>query len=143
MESETIRLLAVFCMCVVITCGCTTGGTLVLDPGNPAVTVSHDGIRFGDRKVDAREVAEILDDYSVPRNRTIHIRIDRSVKNLSGARFLMGCLAKAGYTRSILVTERQARSMAVEGDRKGVRTPVRAWSRDDTPDDGMPRRRKR
>ena len=94
---------------------------------------------FGYRKVHAKEVPEILKDYSVPRNRTIHIRVHHSVRSLSEARFLMGCLAKAGYTRPILVTERKGQSVAVEGKVKNFET----WSRDDTPDTVPQRRRVR
>lgn len=120
-------------------CGCATGEKITFDARNPAFTVYNDGIMFGDRKVHAKEVPDILKDYSVPRNRTIHIRVHHSVRSLSEARFLMGCLAKAGYTRPILVTERKGQSVAVEGKAKNFET----WSRDDTPDTVPQRRRVR
>lgn len=118
-----------FAAVLLLLVGCTTSSEISFDPRSPAVTVRSDGVFFGARRVDAREIASILDDFSVPRDRTIHIRVDKSVRNLSEARFLMGCLAKAGYTRPILVTERQAVSFSVGEKPASPGT----WSRDDTP----------
>ncbi len=87
---------------------------LNLDSDNPAVSVSMLGVKFGDRLVEPAEVPEILKDYGIPRNRVIHIQLDPSVRDLRQARFLMWCLAKAGYTRSVLVTKRHAESFKVE-----------------------------
>jgi hypothetical protein len=94
-----------------------TRRTVQLDAKNPAVRVSVNGVLFGDTFVKPAEVAEILDDYGVPRNRVIHILLDSDVRNLSEARFLMGSLARAGYTRPVLVTKRHAESVNL-GKRK-------------------------
>jgi len=93
-----------------LNCGCASTRQLELDAQHPAVRVSTDGVYFGEEKVQPQEVAEILDDYDVPHNRVIHIQLDPEVKDLRPARFLMGCLARAGYTRPVLVTKRHAES---------------------------------
>lgn len=93
--------------------GCMTRRSITLDAQNPAVRVSVNGVLFGDTFVKAAEVPEILDDYDVPRERVIHIFLDKDVKNLTEARFLMGMLAKAGYTRSVLVTKRHSESVNI------------------------------
>ena len=91
--------------------GCMTRRTVQLDAQNPAVRISLNGVLFGDTFVKPQEVAEILDDHGVPRSRVIHILLDGDVVNLAEARFLMACLARAGYTRPVLVTRRHAESV--------------------------------
>lgn len=94
-----------------LNCGCTTQRSLELDARHPAVRVSVHGVYFGDRLVQPQEVPEILDDYDVPHDRVIHIRLDPDVKDLRPATAVRVCLGRAGYTRSILVTERHAESV--------------------------------
>ena len=67
---------------------------------------------MGDTYVKPTEVASRLEDFDIPRDRTIHILLDDDVKDLRPARFLMACLAKAGYTRPVLVTKRHAEAVA-------------------------------
>ena len=93
--------------------GCQTKRNIAFDAANPAVTIKPYGIYFAEEKVSVRELPEILEDLGVPKTRTIHIQLDENVRDLSEARFVMGMLAKAGYTRPVLVTKRHAESMAV------------------------------
>jgi len=102
-------------MCL-LSCGCTSQKALELDAENPAVRVSTQGVLFGDQLVQPTEVPEILEDYDIPHDRVIHILLDPDVKDLRPARFLMACLARAGYTRPVLVTKRHA-----EAENLGVR----------------------
>ena len=96
-----------------LNCGCTTHRSLELDARHPAVRVSTRGVLFGDGLVRPQEVPEILEDYDVPHDRTIHIQLDPDVKDLRPARTLMGLLARAGYTRPVLVTKRHAESVNI------------------------------
>lgn len=91
-------------MCV-LNCGCTTR-KIALDAENPAVSVSSLGVTFGDELVKPEEVPGILADYDVPKSRVVHILVDQQeMANLGEAKKLMWYLARAGYTRSVLVTE--------------------------------------
>ena len=92
-------------------CGCATHRELSLDSQNPSVRVSRQGILFGDTFVKPQDVPEILDDYDIPKDRTIHIRLDPDVRDLRPARTLMGYLCRAGYRSPVLVTERHAESV--------------------------------
>ena len=107
--------------------GCVSRRSIQFDAQNPAVRVSVTGIKFGDDYVKAAEVPEILDGYDVPRNRVIHIFLDKEVKDLREARFLMAMLARAGYTRSVLVTKRHSESINL-GKKKGERNTSAAAS---------------
>jgi len=101
-------------MCL-LNLGCTTARIIELDAQRPAVSVkTSGGVYFGEERVEIAEVPEILDDAAIPKNRTIHILIDGEIKDLAEARTLMGILACAGYTRSVLVTKRHAESEAVD-----------------------------
>ena len=74
------------------------------------VSVTTQGVKFGEDFVKPEEVAAILEDYEVPHDRVIHIRLDADVRDLRPARYLMGCLSRAGYTRPVLVTQQHAAS---------------------------------
>ena len=97
-------------MTLVSCCGCKTRGTLELDAQHPAVSVTTVGVKFGEELVKPEEVPEILEDYDVPKDRTIHILLEPEVKDLKPARYLMACLARAGYESPVLVTKRHGES---------------------------------
>ena len=108
-------------LCVaMMVCGCATRQEVTFDAQNPAVRVSRLGILFGDTFVKPEEVPGILDDYDVPKTRTIHIRLDPDVHNLGPARTLMGYLGRAGYMNPVLVTERHAESVNLGKSKKAA-----------------------
>lgn len=120
-------LLAGMPLCAaLLACGCaSTRSTIELDASHPSIRQTANGVLIGDAYVKPTEVAEVLDDFDIPRDRTIHILLDDDVKDLRPARFLMACLARAGYTRPVLVTRRHAEAVAV-GKKKpagGVAAP--------------------
>lgn len=92
--------------------GCQTQRNISFDAENPAVSVTPHGVYFADEKISPHELGDILEDLGVPKTRTIHIQLDENVKDLREARFVMGMLGKAGYTRPVLVTKRHAQSVA-------------------------------
>ena len=107
-----LRLVAVAIACLsLLAGGCATHREMNLDSQNPSVRVSRQGILFGDTFVNPQDVPEILDDYDIPKDRTIHIRLDQDVRDLRPARTLMGYLCRAGYRNPVLVTERHAESV--------------------------------
>lgn len=106
-------------MCL-LNCGCTTR-TIGLDSENTSISVSVEGVRFDGRPVRPAQVPELLKEYGIDNRRVIHIFLEREVKNLSEARLLMACLAKAGYTRPVLVTKRHAESFNVGRKRKDIK----------------------
>ena len=116
-----VRALAAAVLCAAL-CGCATRQQLSYDAQHPAVRVSRLGILFGDTFVEPQQVPEILDDYDVPRTRTIHIRLDPDVRDLGPARTLMGYLCKAGYKNPVLVTERHSASVNIGKPKKAART---------------------
>ena len=117
--TDVSRFVAGVVLCCILGAGCSTQHrTIELDSQHPAVRMSVQGVLFGDRYVKPTEVAKILDDYDIPHDRVIHIRLDPDVKDLKPARFLMACLARAGYTRAIFVTERHAEALNLGKSKK-------------------------
>ena len=93
--------------------GCTSHRVVQLDALNPSIRYSSAGVYFGGDRVEPHEVPRILEDYDVPHDRVIHIRLDPDVRDLRGARALMAHIARGGYTRPVLVTERHADSVNI------------------------------
>lgn len=90
--------------------GCASRPPVAVGPKDSAVRMTARGPLVDGRRVDAREVPGILKDSDVPFSRTIHIRVDKDVRDLRPARAMMNHLARAGYRSSVLVTERHAES---------------------------------
>lgn len=106
-------------------CGCTsTRSTIELDALNPSIRQSANGVLIGDMYVRPEKVASYLEDFDIPRDRTIHILLDEDVRDLRPARFLMACLAKAGYTRPVLVTKRHAEAVSTGKKRPAGKPPA-------------------
>ena len=100
-------------------CGCsTTRSSIELDDRNPSIRQTIHGTMIGDVRVKPEEVPEYLSDFDVPHDRTIHILLDSDVRDLRPARMLMAHLAKAGYTRPVLVTKRHAEANIVKKRKK-------------------------
>ena len=100
--------------------GCQTHRNVAFDAANPAVSVTTHGVYFAGDRIEPRRLPEALEEFDVPKTRTIHIHLDEDVKDLTEARFVMGMLGKAGYTRPVLVTKRHAQSMAAGKKKNAV-----------------------
>jgi len=96
--------------------GCTTARTVEIDASNPSIEVRKAGVFVGEEHVAVADVPEILEDAEVPKTKTVHILLDGNVKNLTEARTLMGVLAMAGYSRSVLVTKQHGDSANKSGE---------------------------
>lgn len=98
---------------LVLLAGCaSTTPVLELDAKDPSIEVKTTGFYVNDQPTTPKRILAALTDLEVPKTRTIYIRIDDNVTNLTPARSLMGYLAKNGYTRPVLVTKRHAESEA-------------------------------
>lgn len=114
------RMAKLCCACAVLAaCGCsTTRSTIELDARNPSIRQTTHGTMLGNVLISPEEVPEYLSDFDVPHDRTIHILLDEDVRDLRPARMLMAHLARAGYTRPVLVTKRHAAANIVTKNKK-------------------------
>lgn len=111
MKNPLVSILAgtILYMCL-LTTGCASERIVELDVKDPSIHYSDYGIVMNETTVSALDVVKVLKDNDVPTDRVIHIRLEPGTRDLTGARTLMGLLAKGGYTRSVLVSERKAES---------------------------------
>lgn len=111
MKNPLVSILAgtILYMCL-LSGGCSSVKTVELDAREPSIVYSDFGISLDDQPVTAIEILEFLKDNDIPTDRVIHIRMKEGTRDLRGARTLMGILAKGGYTRPVLVTERKSES---------------------------------
>ena len=113
------------CVCAALAvCGCASRRAVIeLDARHPAIRQTAHGTMIGDTVVRPEEVPEYLSDFDVPHGRTIHILLDSDVRDLRPARILMSHIAKAGYTRPVLVTKRHAEATIVNKRKKPKPAP--------------------
>jgi hypothetical protein len=119
------RLCQALCVCAALAvCGCASRRAVIeLDARHPAIRQTAHGTMIGDTVVRPEEVPEYLSDFDVPHDRTIHILLDSDVRDLRPARILMSHIAKAGYTRPVLVTKRHAEATIVNKRKKPKPAP--------------------
>ena len=110
----SVRKLLIIVALTLLAVGCQSERVLSADARHPVFTVRPDGLLFGNTYIQLMEAPKILDDIDVPKDRTIHIRLDPRVRDMRFARTLMGVLGASGYTRPVLVTERHAEAFTVE-----------------------------
>ena len=119
-----LRLLLGICAAFAA-CGCaSTRSALELDARHPSIRQTARGTMIGDRLVRPEDVPDCLAGHDVPHERTIHILLDDDVRDLRPARFLMACLAKAGYTRPVLVTKRHSEAKVVDRRKEPKKAPT-------------------
>ena len=97
-------------MCL-LNCGCASVPVVTLDADRPSIQMASDGCLYcGDERIRVDELTDILEANDIPKTRTVHILIEPDVKDLTGAKFVMAYLARAGYRRPVLVTQRHGES---------------------------------
>ena len=96
---------------LILFAGCVTESSLELDSRHPSIEVKERGFYVNDELVMPDKVLKALEEMEVPRDRVIYIRVNSdTIDDLKAARLFMGYLAKNGYHRSVLVTERHTSS---------------------------------
>lgn len=98
--------------------GCVTAHEMTYGVDHPILELSSLGLKFDGRFVKPEEVPELLEEYQIPHDATIHIGITSDVmQQLGPVRTFQAYLAKKGYRRSVMVTDMHGESATV--DRSG------------------------
>ena len=80
-----------------------------LDADNPSIRYSTQGFLIGEKFVNPNKIPGLLEDFEIPKSRTIHILVDEDAeRDLAKARAFMKLLAHNGYRRSVLVTKQRS-----------------------------------
>ena len=91
--------------------GCTTVHEVNYGVDNPILELSQLGLKFDGRFVKPEDVPDLLEEYQIPHDATIHIGITPEVmKQLGPVRMFQAYLAKKGYRRSVMVTDMHGES---------------------------------
>lgn len=97
-------------------CGCATQRQVyLLDAKNPELRMTASGVYMGEERIAPEDVPGALEDAEIPKDRAIHILLDRDMRDLRAPRALMALLSRGGYTRSILVTSEHGASANQSG----------------------------
>ena len=96
--------------------GCsTTDATYInLDASHPSLEIDGSRVKFNGEYIDPYKVPKILEQFEVPKDRVINIRISK-IEDFSGrdAMALKRLLAMHGYKRTALVTAEHAESWSI------------------------------
>ena len=97
-------------MCL-LNAGCMSSGIseIELDADNPSIRYLTQGFLIGEKFVNPNKIPGLLEDFEIPKSRTIHILVDEDAeRDLAKARAFMKLLAHNGYRRSVLVTKQRS-----------------------------------
>ncbi len=98
-------------MVLISCCGCTgikVDPNLRFDSGDPAIALTRLGVKFGDQFIDGEDAPKYLEAYGVPKDETIYILVEEGLRqNRLVWVFQHNILGKAGYRRSMIVSERK------------------------------------
>lgn len=104
---------------------CASERDLRFDAHHPLIHVTQHGIRFQDKLVRPDEVPRLLEKNRIPKDSTIHILVDEDYTDQETLWvFRHNYLTREGYSRSVLVHERQYQT--------GSRSELKPVSRKET-----------
>jgi hypothetical protein len=111
--------------------GCMTSDeTISFSYRNPLIRFTNNGLMFRDEYVTPKKAMELMEKHRIPKNATIHLLVDEDYRDERAMWvFQRNYLARAGYTKSVLIRntkpevklvseeERRAREQAKEPKR--------------------------
>lgn len=105
---------ALFAALLAFAGGCaTSSGTkyINLDASDPSIVITSRGVKLNDKYVDPKKIPAVLEEFEVPKDRVICMRID-DINDFDGgvARGMKQLLARHGWSRSAIVTKEHAES---------------------------------
>ncbi len=89
--------------------GCVTAQSFETGREHPSLEIVGSGVKFQGEYVMPDEVPKLLEECGVPHDAVVHIRISQ-FDRLREAQAFRGLLARAGYTRTALVTKEHGES---------------------------------
>ena len=112
-----------------VACGCMTPASEIsFGADDPLIRFTNRGLMFREAYVTPREAVRLMERHRIPKDATIHLLVDRDYTDTRATWvFQRNYLARAGYTKSILVHERRAEvGLARDLEKARVRPPARS-----------------
>ena len=111
MKQKIVGRFAILAAALMLAAGCTTTHEMTYGVDNPILELSSLGLKFDGKFVKPEEVPDLLEEYQIPHDATIHIGITPDVmQQLGPVRMFQAYLAKNGYRRSVMVTDMHGES---------------------------------
>lgn len=100
--------------------GCMTSEeTISFNYRNPLIRFTNNGLMFREEYVTPKRAMELMEKYRIPKNATIHLLVDDDyVDNRATWVFQRNYLARAGYTKSVLIRNQKPEVRVLNDDEK-------------------------
>ena len=89
--------------------GCMTSDeTISFSYRNPLIRFTNNGLMFRDKYVTPKKAVELMEKHRIPKNATIHLLVDEDYRDERAMWvFQRNYLARAGYTKSVLIRNQE------------------------------------
>ena len=100
--------------------GCMTSEEkITFNYRNPLIRFTNNGLMFREEYVTPKRAMELMEKYRIPKNATIHLLVDDDyVDNRATWVFQRNYLARAGYTKSVLIRNQKPEVRVLNDDEK-------------------------
>ena len=116
-RNALLSIIAGTALYMVLLSGCSTVREVRYGVDHPILELSGLGLKFDGRFVNPEEVPDLLEEYRIPHDATIHIGITPEVmRQLAPVRTFQAYLAQKGYGRSVMVTDMHGESSVKRKD---------------------------
>ncbi len=108
--------------------GCMTSEeTITFNYRNPLIRFTNNGLMFREEYVTPKRAMELMEKYRIPKNATIHLLVDDDyVDNRATWVFQRNYLARAGYTKSVLIRNQKPEVRVLNDDEKLQRSRAKS-----------------
>lgn len=103
--------------------GCMTNDeTISFSYRNPLIRFTNNGLKFRDRYVTPKKAMELMEKHRIPKNATIHLLVDDDYRDERAMWvFQRNYLARAGYTKSVLIRNQEPEARVLKESEKRKR----------------------
>ena len=116
--NKVLSFVFVFISALLFFAGCTTTSSIEFGAEGPLIRFTNNGLMFQEQYVTPKEAVELLEKYQIPKGVTLHLLVDRDYTDTRATWvFQRNFLARAGYTKSVLVYARRKEAMSAEDDK--------------------------
>ena len=105
----------------------TSEETITFNYRNPLIRFTNNGLMFREEYVTPKRAMELMEKYRIPKNATIHLLVDDDyVDNRATWVFQRNYLARAGYTKSVLIRNQKPEVRVLNDDEKLQRSRAKS-----------------
>ena len=103
--------------------GCMTSEeTISFSYRDPLLRFTNNGLMFRDKYVTPKQAMELMEKHRIPKNVTIHLLVDEDYRDERAMWvFQRNYLARAGYTKSVLIRNKEPEARILKEREKGIR----------------------